>query len=214
MLGSIPFLWRNLIGSHRPVTTRPALLRKKLPIRLPCRCVAMLEIGSLAFAVPASAQTLQTVPAPVAVAGTIFEGSLKGDETVKYVVAGAAGQMLSVDLSASNTSLFSTSCRRARPRRFSLALHPAMSPIFHCPQHPAHSDRALGAPMDARSITANSLVLGCRPAFDRTPAASCQRSDSQQPHGQLSALPHCLRRGALRSSTPLGQRWCPGTGRW
>jgi Bacterial SH3 domain len=52
-----------------------------------------------------SART-QTVSAEAAAAGTILEGSLKGDETADYVVAGAAGQTLSVDLSASNAGLY------------------------------------------------------------------------------------------------------------
>jgi hypothetical protein len=58
---------------------------------------------------PASfAQSARTtsVPAEAAAAGTILEGSLKGDETSEYLVAGEAGQTLSVDLLASNASLY------------------------------------------------------------------------------------------------------------
>jgi hypothetical protein len=61
---------------------------------------------ALAFAAASPAQTVQTVPQASATAGTIYSGSVKGDETVDYVIAGAAGQTLSVDLSASNSSLY------------------------------------------------------------------------------------------------------------
>ena len=60
---------------------------------------------ALAFAAPSPAQTVQTVPEASATAGTIYSGSGKGDKTVGYAIAGAAGQTLSVDLSASNSSL-------------------------------------------------------------------------------------------------------------
>ncbi len=60
----------------------------------------------LACAAASFAQTVQAVPAASATAGTIFNGSVKGDETVNYVIAGDAGQTLSVDLSASNASLY------------------------------------------------------------------------------------------------------------
>ena len=60
----------------------------------------------VAFAVASPAQTVRTVPEPEAVAGTILMGTLKGDETAEYVIAGAAGQTLSVDLSAANASLY------------------------------------------------------------------------------------------------------------
>jgi hypothetical protein len=48
----------------------------------------------------------QAVSAEAAAAGTIIEGRLKGDETAIYVIAGRAGQRLSVDLLSANTSLY------------------------------------------------------------------------------------------------------------
>lgn len=46
-----------------------------------------------------------TVSAGAATTGTVLDGSLKGDETAEYLIAGQAGQTLSVDLLASNSSL-------------------------------------------------------------------------------------------------------------
>jgi hypothetical protein len=68
---------------------------------------AGLALG-VAFAFPGFAQSTrsETVPAAAAAAGTILEGSLTGDDTAAYVVAGAAGQTLSVDLLALNGSLY------------------------------------------------------------------------------------------------------------
>jgi hypothetical protein len=63
---------------------------------------------ALAFATASPAQTTRTeaVATAAATAGTIFTGELKGDDSVDYVIAGEAGQTLSVDLSASNASLY------------------------------------------------------------------------------------------------------------
>ena len=75
-------------------------MRRTRPL-LPLFAVLVFALASAS-----SGQTVQTVPESAAAAGTIFEGSIKGDETVEYVIAGAAGQTLSVDLSASNASLY------------------------------------------------------------------------------------------------------------
>jgi hypothetical protein len=61
---------------------------------------------SLTSAGLAQSTRTETVPVEAATAGTIFKGSLKGDETAEYLIAGAAGQTLSVDLMASNASLY------------------------------------------------------------------------------------------------------------
>ena len=60
----------------------------------------------LAFAASSPAQTTRTETVAEAAAGAIYEGELKADDSVDYVIAAAAGQTLSVDLSASNASLY------------------------------------------------------------------------------------------------------------
>jgi hypothetical protein len=54
------------------------------------------------------AQTIrsETVAQAAAATGTVIEGELRGDDTVDYLVAGEAGQTLSVDLAATNASLY------------------------------------------------------------------------------------------------------------
>jgi hypothetical protein len=54
------------------------------------------------------AQTIrsETVGQAAAATGTVIEGELRGDDTVDYLVAGEAGQTLSVDLAATNASLY------------------------------------------------------------------------------------------------------------
>lgn len=67
-------------------------------------CLALgLALTPASFA--QSARTV-SVSAEAAAAGTILEGSLQGDGTSEYVIAGQAGQTLSVDLLASNASLY------------------------------------------------------------------------------------------------------------
>jgi Bacterial SH3 domain len=61
---------------------------------------------SLASASLAQSTRTETVSVDAATAGTIFKGSLKGDETADYVIDGQAGQTLSVDLLASDASLY------------------------------------------------------------------------------------------------------------
>lgn len=63
---------------------------------------------ALAFATFSTAQTArtETVAAAAATSGTVFKGTLKGDDSVDYALAGEAGQTLSVDLSATNASLY------------------------------------------------------------------------------------------------------------
>jgi hypothetical protein len=69
--------------------------------------VAGLVLGlALASASLAQSTRTETVSAEVAAEGKVFEGSLKGDESTDYVIAGQAGQTLSVDLLASNASLY------------------------------------------------------------------------------------------------------------
>lgn len=71
-------------------------------------CIAAGLLLGVSFASAGLAQSTRTekVPVEAATAGTIFTGSLKGDETAEYVIAGQAGQTLSVDLLASNASLY------------------------------------------------------------------------------------------------------------
>lgn len=57
-------------------------------------------------AILAQSTRTETVSVEAATAGTILKGSLTGDETAEYVIAGQAGQTLSVDLLASNPSLY------------------------------------------------------------------------------------------------------------
>ena len=73
---------------------------------LPLLLSSAAFVFALAVASPAQTTRTETVAEGAANAGTIFEGTLKGDDSVDYVVAGAAGQILSVDLSASNASLY------------------------------------------------------------------------------------------------------------
>lgn len=61
---------------------------------------------SLASASLGQSTRTETVSVEAATAGTILEGRLKGEETAEYVIAGQAGQTLSVDLLASNPSLY------------------------------------------------------------------------------------------------------------
>jgi hypothetical protein len=73
----------------------------------PSALVAGLLLGlSLASAGLAQSTRTETVSAAAAAAGTILEGSLKGEDSADYVIAGQAGQILSVDLLASNPSLY------------------------------------------------------------------------------------------------------------
>jgi hypothetical protein len=75
--------------------------------RHPSALIAGLFLGlSLASASLAQSTRTETVSVDAATAGTIFKGSLKGDETAEYMIAGQAGQTLSVDLLASNASLY------------------------------------------------------------------------------------------------------------
>jgi Bacterial SH3 domain len=79
---------------------------------MPSPCVlspflASVVLGlSLASAGLAQSTRTETVSVEAATAGTILEGSLTGDETAGYVIAGQAGQTLSVDLLSSNGALY------------------------------------------------------------------------------------------------------------
>lgn len=76
------------------------------------RCYRPTLVAGLLFGMAVGSASLaqstrsETISAEAAVAGTIIEGRLKGDETAEYVIAGQAGQTLSVDLLASNASLY------------------------------------------------------------------------------------------------------------
>lgn len=61
---------------------------------------------TLGLATPALAQTTETVPAAAAATGTILTGRIAGDAEARYIIAGEAGQRLSVDLASSNPSLY------------------------------------------------------------------------------------------------------------
>lgn len=73
------------------------------------RCLpSLVACAALAFATGSHAQAprTETVAAAAAIAGTVIEGNINGDETVDYLVTGEAGQRLSVDLSTANASLY------------------------------------------------------------------------------------------------------------
>lgn len=71
---------------------------------------ALLSGAALAFmlAVAGQAQTprTETVAASAAASGTVIRGRISGDESVDYLVTAEAGQRLSVDVLASNDSLY------------------------------------------------------------------------------------------------------------
>ncbi|WP_096787510.1 SH3 domain-containing protein [Rhodobacter sp. CZR27] len=75
------------------------------------RLVALLGAGL--FLLPAGAGQAEAtrtveIAAAAASAGTVTEGSLRGSESIRYILHAAAGQILSVDLAASNGALFFT----------------------------------------------------------------------------------------------------------
>lgn len=59
------------------------------------------------LALPTAAQEVrsETIEAMSAAAGVVLPGEIRGDDTVEYVIAGAAGQILSVDVLAQNAAL-------------------------------------------------------------------------------------------------------------
>jgi hypothetical protein len=59
-----------------------------------------------AVAGPISAQVTRTETVAATAGGTILTGKITGDETVDYLISAEAGQTLSVDLAASNASLY------------------------------------------------------------------------------------------------------------
>ncbi|MFN4203369.1 MAG: SH3 domain-containing protein [Tabrizicola sp.] len=61
---------------------------------------------ALATASPAQTTRSETIAAADATAGTVINGTIRGDDSVDYLVAAEAGQRLSVDVSASNASLY------------------------------------------------------------------------------------------------------------
>jgi hypothetical protein len=71
--------------------------------------LARLLAGAALAAVLASmstAQTMRSETVAAAATGTVIEGEIRSDDTVDYLVVGEAGQTLSVDLAASNPSLY------------------------------------------------------------------------------------------------------------
>lgn len=61
---------------------------------------------ALATASPAQTTRSEAVAATEATAGTVIRGVIRDDESVDYLVAAEAGQRLSVDVSATNASLY------------------------------------------------------------------------------------------------------------
>lgn len=63
---------------------------------------------ALALATASLAQTArsETIAAADATAGTVIRGTIKGDESIDYLVTAEAGQRLSVDVSTTNDSLY------------------------------------------------------------------------------------------------------------
>mgnify|MGYP001198262545 CR=1 FL=1 len=61
---------------------------------------------ALATASPAQTTRTETIAAATATAGTVIRGTIRGDESVDYLVAAEAGQRLSVDVSTTNASLY------------------------------------------------------------------------------------------------------------
>jgi hypothetical protein len=98
--------------------------------------LARLLAGAALAAVLASmstAQTMRTEAVTVSTTGTVIEGEIRSDDTVDYLVAGEAGQTLSVDLAATNPSLYFNILPEGRRRRSSSALPLATSPTSGCP---------------------------------------------------------------------------------
>ncbi|WP_137112644.1 SH3 domain-containing protein [Rhodobacter sp. SY28-1] len=60
----------------------------------------------LATASLAQSPRTETVAAAAAASGTVFRGTIWGDETIDYLVTAEAGQRLSVDVSTTNDSLY------------------------------------------------------------------------------------------------------------
>lgn len=69
--------------------------------------IPVLAASFSAFALAAAAQEIRTemVEAAAATAGVVLSGQIKGDNTAEYIVNGAAGQILSVDLLSDNGGL-------------------------------------------------------------------------------------------------------------
>lgn len=71
------------------------------------RAVSILAFAvTLTASLPIWAQTSTTVAAEEAAAGTVIAGRITGDESIDYLVSAEIGQRLSVDLSATNASLY------------------------------------------------------------------------------------------------------------
>jgi hypothetical protein len=74
------------------------------------RLACLLAIAGFASVIAGGslAQTIrsETVGQVAAATGTVIGGEVRGDDTVDYLVAGEAGQTLSVDLAATNASLY------------------------------------------------------------------------------------------------------------
>lgn len=77
-------------------------------MRSSTRLTRLVTGAALAAFLPSMspAQTMQTEAVAVSATGTVIEGEIRGDDTVDYLVAGEAGQTLSVDLAATNGSLY------------------------------------------------------------------------------------------------------------
>jgi hypothetical protein len=79
-------------------------------MRCTSRLACMMASAGLALVVAGGclAQTIrsETVGQAEAATGTVIEGEVRGDDTVDYLVAGEAGQTLSVDLAATNASVY------------------------------------------------------------------------------------------------------------
>lgn len=84
---------------------------KKLPFRLAAVAVAL----ALAAACQAEAIRTEDISEQAAAAGTVLASEITGDQSIDYVLAADAGQILSVDLSASNASLYFNILPRGAP---------------------------------------------------------------------------------------------------
>jgi hypothetical protein len=72
---------------------------------MPVRPILLALLLATALPAPLAAQGIETVDPAAATAGTVFTGRIAGDAEARYIVAGEAGQTLSVDLLAANESL-------------------------------------------------------------------------------------------------------------
>lgn len=76
-----------------------------MPPFRPLVSIFTVVLFSMALLAVAQKARAETVAADAAMGGVVFVGEIRGDETAEYIVTGAAGQLLSVDLMADSGAL-------------------------------------------------------------------------------------------------------------